>query len=306
MPGLRARARAATSALAQDPEQAAQLDERLAPGAWIVRHGSRARLRGRAVEQLVGGLGLDDHHADAVGDDVVQLARDPRALLGDRRPRRCSSRSRSAASARRSARRRTAGASARRRRRPATTRRRQPAHVAGPPADRQLHRVAVVQTTAVPASTTEPDQAPVAVLGTLRRSTPRRPGSRTRRTPRALRRPATRPRAPPPPPRSLRAGTGGGTPARPPPRRTTRTPRAWPGHVRRPEILRRPHLERAPDRDRRGDRRVARLLALRHPPVSRERNCGTSSPRWNTPHLGDEAEAPTRAAVTVRAITLDE
>jgi hypothetical protein len=26
---------------------------------------------------------LQDHHADGVGDDVVQLARDPRALLGD-------------------------------------------------------------------------------------------------------------------------------------------------------------------------------------------------------------------------------
>ena len=27
---------------------------------------------------------LQHHHADGVGDDVVQLARDPRALLGDR------------------------------------------------------------------------------------------------------------------------------------------------------------------------------------------------------------------------------
>ena len=41
-------------------------------------------------------------------------------------------------------------------------------------------------------------------------------------------------------------------------------------------------------------------------PVSREHDCGASSPRWNTPHLADESEAPARAAVTVRAITLDE
>ena len=34
------------------------------------------------------GADLQHHHADGVGDDVVQLARDPRALLGDRDPRR--------------------------------------------------------------------------------------------------------------------------------------------------------------------------------------------------------------------------
>ena len=34
------------------------------------------------------GADLQHHHADGVGDDVVQLAGDPRALLGDRDPRR--------------------------------------------------------------------------------------------------------------------------------------------------------------------------------------------------------------------------
>ena len=48
--------------------------------------GSRAAARGRArgrVERGLGRVGLDGDHADAVGDDVVELARDPRALLGD-------------------------------------------------------------------------------------------------------------------------------------------------------------------------------------------------------------------------------
>ena len=34
------------------------------------------------------GADLKHHHADGVGDDVVELARDPRALLGDRDARR--------------------------------------------------------------------------------------------------------------------------------------------------------------------------------------------------------------------------
>ena len=33
-------------------------------------------------EQLLGGLGLHDHEAEPVGDDVVQLPGDPGALLG--------------------------------------------------------------------------------------------------------------------------------------------------------------------------------------------------------------------------------
>ena len=39
-----------------------------------------------AVAQPRAGLRLDHHHAHAVGDDVVQLAGDPTALLGDHRP----------------------------------------------------------------------------------------------------------------------------------------------------------------------------------------------------------------------------
>ena len=42
------------------------------------------RLVGRRAEDLTGSTGLDDHHADGVGDDVVQLARDVPALLGRR------------------------------------------------------------------------------------------------------------------------------------------------------------------------------------------------------------------------------
>ena len=37
---------------------------------------------------MADGADLQHHHADRVRDDVVQLARDPRALLGDRDPRR--------------------------------------------------------------------------------------------------------------------------------------------------------------------------------------------------------------------------
>ena len=35
------------------------------------------------------GADLEHHHADGVGDDVVELARDPRPLLGHRDARRC-------------------------------------------------------------------------------------------------------------------------------------------------------------------------------------------------------------------------
>ena len=45
-----------------------------------------AGLRGVA-DQPLPGLGLDDHHADAVRDDVVQFAGDPPAFGGDRRAR---------------------------------------------------------------------------------------------------------------------------------------------------------------------------------------------------------------------------
>ena len=42
----------------------------------------------RVGQPVPDGADLQHHHAHGVGDDVVQLARDPRALLGDRDPRR--------------------------------------------------------------------------------------------------------------------------------------------------------------------------------------------------------------------------
>ena len=53
------------------------------PVCWTARSGWRAPL-GVAVEQVLGGAGLDHHDADAVRDHVVQLAGDPGALGGDR------------------------------------------------------------------------------------------------------------------------------------------------------------------------------------------------------------------------------
>ena len=41
---------------------------------------------GVSVEQSLGGPRLDPHHADAVGDEIVQLARDPGAFFGRRGP----------------------------------------------------------------------------------------------------------------------------------------------------------------------------------------------------------------------------
>ena len=61
---------------------------------------SASRSSGELGRQPVpDGADLQHHHADRVGDDVVQLAGDPRALLGDRDARRAS-RSRSATAAR--------------------------------------------------------------------------------------------------------------------------------------------------------------------------------------------------------------
>jgi hypothetical protein len=54
------------------------------------RRADRAeRLAGRlraGVEHVLRGAGLDDDHAEGVGDDVVELAPDPGLLLGDRPP----------------------------------------------------------------------------------------------------------------------------------------------------------------------------------------------------------------------------
>ena len=67
----------------QHAQQPARLDQRLAPG--LLDRGER--LAGRVLLGTQGvalGAGLDDHDADVVGHEVVQLARDPCALLGDR------------------------------------------------------------------------------------------------------------------------------------------------------------------------------------------------------------------------------
>ena len=67
--------------LVQHAEQAAHLGQRLAPGPLdLLGGGDRA---GRvALEDPARAAGLHDHDADAVGHDVVHLARDPAALLG--------------------------------------------------------------------------------------------------------------------------------------------------------------------------------------------------------------------------------
>ena len=81
-PGL-GRELVAVLVLAQDAEQPPHVAERLARrGADRVQRGAGERRV--VVERGLGGVGLDGDHAQAVGDDVVQLARDPRPLLGDR------------------------------------------------------------------------------------------------------------------------------------------------------------------------------------------------------------------------------
>jgi hypothetical protein len=73
--------------VAHGAEEPAHLGERGPPGSLDVLE------RLLVVGQLVGepvpdGSHLEHHHAHRVRDDVVQFARDPRALLGDRDPRR--------------------------------------------------------------------------------------------------------------------------------------------------------------------------------------------------------------------------
>ena len=89
------------------------------------------------VRRLLGGqrvalgAGLDDHHADVVGDEVVQLARDAGALLGHRLVARAApARARAARRARRAPR-RAAGARGRRRGRGPSTSERDPREDAG-------------------------------------------------------------------------------------------------------------------------------------------------------------------------------
>ena len=70
-------------AFAEDAEQPPQLQHRLARS-LLDRLQRLPRPLGIAVEHAFGGAGLESDHADGVGDDVVQLTRDSRALLGDR------------------------------------------------------------------------------------------------------------------------------------------------------------------------------------------------------------------------------
>jgi hypothetical protein len=65
------------------PEQAAHLGERPAAGLLDAPEGLPVLLQ-RVRELVPDGPDLEDHHADGVSDDVVQLARDPRSLLGHR------------------------------------------------------------------------------------------------------------------------------------------------------------------------------------------------------------------------------
>ena len=83
--GLRGRRRVAVAGR-DARQQPPQLAERLAPGR-LDRAQRRARLVGALVEDVVGRGGLHDDDRDAVRDDVVQLARDPRLLLADRAAR---------------------------------------------------------------------------------------------------------------------------------------------------------------------------------------------------------------------------
>ena len=67
---------------AQHADEPAHLGQRLAPGLLddLQRLALALLLR---LEQPAHARRLDGHHADAVADDVVELARDPRTLLGD-------------------------------------------------------------------------------------------------------------------------------------------------------------------------------------------------------------------------------
>ena len=68
-------------------EQAAHLGERCAAG--LLDAPERVPVLGQRVGELVpDGADLEHHHAHGVGDDVVELAGDPRALLGHRDARR--------------------------------------------------------------------------------------------------------------------------------------------------------------------------------------------------------------------------
>ena len=81
MPGCGTSRRVARG-LVEEPEEAAQLGERLAAG--VLDRGDRlARALGRGVEEQPRGACLDGHDAQAVRDDVAEVGGDPRSLRGD-------------------------------------------------------------------------------------------------------------------------------------------------------------------------------------------------------------------------------
>jgi hypothetical protein len=78
----------AIAVAAHRPEQAAHLGKGSAAGLLDASKGIPV-LREHIRELVPNGADLEHHDADGVSDDVVELARDPRPLLGDRDARRC-------------------------------------------------------------------------------------------------------------------------------------------------------------------------------------------------------------------------
>ena len=66
----------------EDAEEVAELAEGLAAGLFDVAHGVDGGVEVVAGDGL-GGAGLDGHHRDLVGDDVVEFAGDAGAFVGD-------------------------------------------------------------------------------------------------------------------------------------------------------------------------------------------------------------------------------
>ncbi len=81
-PGLGAEVVAVGAVGAEDAKEVAELAEGLAAGAFDVAHGIDGRVEVVAGDGL-GRAGLDGHHRDLVGDDVVELAGDAGSFVGD-------------------------------------------------------------------------------------------------------------------------------------------------------------------------------------------------------------------------------
>ncbi len=72
--------------LAEHPEHPAHVGQASRPVRSIASSADRAPF-GSSVERSQAGAGLDDDHADVVGDDVVEFARDAFAFVLDGPPR---------------------------------------------------------------------------------------------------------------------------------------------------------------------------------------------------------------------------